>query len=113
MTVAQAQALVPDLNVGEAELEADATALEKLGLWALRLYSPLVAIDPPDGLVIDATGAAHLQGGEEVMLHDMVARLANAGITARVAMADSWGSDLTGGDNGVSGQRDCAGAGIL
>src|SRR6202044_3615558 len=91
MTVAQAQALVPDLTVREAELEADAAALEKLGLWALRLYSPLVAIDPPDGLVIDATGAAHLQGGEEVMLHDMVARLANAGITARVAMADSWG----------------------
>jgi protein ImuB len=92
MTVARAQALVPDLTVREAELEADFATLEKLGLWALRLYSPLVAIDPPDGLVIDATGAAHLHGGEEAMLHDMVARLATAGITARVAMADSWGA---------------------
>jgi protein ImuB len=91
MTVARAQALVPDLAVRDAELEADSAALEKLGLWALRLYSPLVAIDPPDGLVIDTTGAAHLHGGEDAMLRDMVARLATAGITARVAMADSWG----------------------
>ena len=93
MTVAQAQALVPDLNVRDAELEADAAALEKLVLWALRRYSPLVAVDPPDGLVIDVTGAAHLYGGEEAMLHDMVARLATAGIIrASAAMADSWGA---------------------
>ena len=65
MAVAQAQALVPELGLREAELEADAAALEKLALWALRRYSPLVAVDPPDGLVIDATGAAHLHGGED------------------------------------------------
>ena len=79
MAVAQAQALVPELGLREAELQADAAALEKLALWALRRYSPLVAADPPDGLVIDATGAAHLHGGEEAMLHDMVARLAASG----------------------------------
>jgi protein ImuB len=92
MAVAQAQALVPELGIREAELEADAVALEKLGLWALRHYSPLVAVDPPDGLVIDATGAAHLHGGEEAMLEDMVARLTASGINARAAMADSWGA---------------------
>lgn len=92
MAVAQAQALMPELGIREAELEADAAALEKLGLWALRLYSPLVAVDPPDGLVIDASGAAHLHGGEEAMLRDMVARLAASGITARATMADSWGA---------------------
>ena len=92
MAVAQAQALVPELGLREAELQADAAALEKLALWALRRYSPLVAVDPPDGLVIDATGAAHLQGGEEAMLHDMVARLAAFGTQARAVMADSWGA---------------------
>jgi protein ImuB len=92
MAVAQAQALVPKLDIQEAEIEADAAALEKLGMWALRLYSPLVAIDAPDGLVIDATGAAHLHGGEESMLGDMVTRLAAAGIRAHTAMADSWGA---------------------
>ncbi|WP_291422422.1 DNA polymerase Y family protein [Acidocella sp.] len=92
VAVAQAQALVPELGIQDVELGADAAALKKLGLWALRLYSPLVAVDPPDGLVIDATGAAHLRGGEEAMLHDMVVRLAASGINARAAMADSWGA---------------------
>ena len=92
MAVAQAQALVPELGIRDAEIEADAAALEKLGLWALRLYSPLVAVDAPDGLVIDASGAAHLHGGEDAMLADMVARLAALSINARAAMADSWGA---------------------
>ncbi len=92
MAVAQAQALVPGLVVQEATPAADDAALERLGLWALRLYTPLVAVDAPDGLMIDATGAAHLFGGEEAMLQDMVTRLAAAGITARAAMADSFGA---------------------
>jgi nucleotidyltransferase/DNA polymerase involved in DNA repair len=43
-------------------------------VWALR-YAPIATADPPDGLVIDATGAAHLHGGEAAMLTDMVGRL--------------------------------------
>ena len=48
-------------------------------LWALQRYAPFVAPDPPDGLVIEATGAAHLHGGEAAMLEDIVGRLAAAG----------------------------------
>lgn len=92
MPVTKAQILVPDLTVMEAELEADAEGLEKLAHWALRHYSPVVSVDPPDGIVIDATGAAHLHGGEEAMLDDMTTRLAAAGVTARAAIADSWGA---------------------
>ena len=92
MPVTKAQILVPDLTVMEAELEADAEGLEKLAHWALRHYSPIVSVDPPDGIVIDATGAAHLHGGEEAMLDDMTTRLAAAGVTARAAIADSWGA---------------------
>ena len=92
MAVVQAQLLVPELAILDAEPAADAAALEKLGLWAQRQYSPLVAVEPPDGLVIDASGAAHLHGGEEAMLHDMVARLAVFGVTARAAMADTHGA---------------------
>ena len=83
---------MPTLEIREAEVAADAAALEKLGQWALRLYSPLVAIDAPDGLVIDASGAAHLHGGEDAMLADMVARLDALSIQAKAAMADSWGA---------------------
>src|SRR5712691_10279485 len=72
MPVTKAQALVPGLIVNNADPEGDAEALDRLALWALRLYAPIVAADPPDGLVIDMTGAAHLHGGEEVMLNAMI-----------------------------------------
>jgi protein ImuB len=73
----------------KADPAADASALDRLALWALR-YSPIVAADPPDGLVIDATGAAHLHGGEAAMLTGMVERLTASGCAARAAIADSW-----------------------
>ncbi|WP_454010761.1 Y-family DNA polymerase [Aquamicrobium terrae] len=92
MPASKAQALVPGLIVHDAEPEADVDALERLALWALRRYAPIVAADPPDGLVIDTTGADHLHGGEVAMLGEMVQRLAAARITARAAVADSWGA---------------------
>ncbi len=92
MPASKAQALVPGLVVHEADPEADGNALERLALWALRRYAPIAAADPPDGVVIDTTGADHLHGGEAAMLTDMVERLGAAGLVARAAVADSWGA---------------------
>jgi protein ImuB len=91
MPATEAQALVAGVVVHHANPAADAEALERLAVWALR-YSPLVAADAPDGIVVDATGAAHLHGGEDAMLADMIARLAAAGLTARAAIADTRGA---------------------
>src|SRR5258708_6272374 len=90
MPATKAQALVPGLIVKDADPAADAEALDRLALWALRLYAPIVAADLPDGLVIDATGAAQLHGGEAVMIKAMIARFAASGLKARAALADSW-----------------------
>lgn len=92
MAATQAHALVRDLLSEPHDPAADAAALQALALWALRRYAPIVAVDAPDGLVIDATGAAHLRGGEAGLLADLLGRLAEAGIEARAAMADSWGA---------------------
>jgi len=92
MPATKAQALVPGLIVRDADPAADAGALDQLALWALQRYAPIVAADPPDGLVIDTTGAAHLHGGEGAMLKGMVERLAASGFAARAAIADSWGA---------------------
>jgi protein ImuB len=91
MPATKAQALVVGLVIQHADPAADAEALERLAVWALR-YSPVVAVDPPDGIVIDATGATHLHGGEEAMLGDLIARLSATKITARAAMADTRGA---------------------
>ncbi len=92
MPASKAQALVPGLIVMEAEPVADAEALDRLALWALQRYAPVVAADLPDGVVIDATGATHLHGGEEAMLADLARRLTARSIAVRVALADSWGA---------------------
>src|SRR3984893_3546269 len=90
MPATKAQAVVPGLIVKDAEPMADARALDRLALWALQRYAPIVAADPPDGLVIDATGASHLHGGEDAMLKGMVDQLAASRIAARAAIAGSW-----------------------
>ncbi len=91
MPATKAQALVPGLAVLDADPAGDAAALERLGVWALR-FSPMVAVDAPDGIVIDTTGADHLHGGEETMLRNLVDRFASSGLEARVAIADTWGA---------------------
>src|SRR6202023_1170185 len=72
MPATKAQALVKELIIRPADPAADAEALERLAVWALR-YSPIVAADDPDGLVIDATGASHLHGGENATLTQAIA----------------------------------------
>lgn len=79
----------PQITVAEADLAADAAGLERLAVWALR-YAPLVAADPPDGLVLDVSGAAHLHGGEAALLRDLARRLTRAGVESRAAIAGTW-----------------------
>jgi protein ImuB len=92
MPVSKAQALVSGLQIVDADPAADLIGLEKLALWIQRRYAPLVASDPPDGLMIDITGSAHLFGGEAEMLKDIVRRLSAAGILPRIAVARTYGA---------------------
>jgi len=72
MPATNAQVLVPGLVIADADPRDDARALERLAYWALR-YSPVVAADPPDGIVLDTSGADHLLRGEEPLLRDLLA----------------------------------------
>lgn len=92
MPLTKAHALLPNVMTMPADPTADAAALDRLALWALQHYAPIVAPDPPDGLTIDTTGADHLHGGEERMLSGLVNRLGASGIAARAAIADTWGA---------------------
>ncbi len=92
MPLAKAQAIVPGLDVRPFTPEADAAALHDLALWAHRRYSPVVAGDAPDGLVLDITGCAHLYEGEANLVRDLLDHLHTDGYQARAAVADSWGA---------------------
>lgn len=91
MPAAKAQAMVPGLAVLEADARGDDEALRRLALWALR-FSPVVAADPPDGLVLDVGGTDLLHGDEEALLKRLLDRLAASGLEARAASADTWGA---------------------
>ncbi|WP_233999789.1 DNA polymerase Y family protein [Porphyrobacter sp. TH134] len=91
MLLADARALCPDLAAVPADPVGDLAALEKLALWAQR-WGPWSALDPPDGLLVDVTGAAHLFGGEARLLADVVAAFAQRGLMARGALAPTAGA---------------------
>ena len=108
MPLADVRAMHPRITVIEADAEADQCLLETIADWADR-YTPLIGFDPPDGLLFDITGCAHLFGGEVAMARDLVARLARQGFRARVAVADTvgcaWGVARYG-DTGVVARGD-------
>jgi protein ImuB len=91
MPATKAQALVKELVIHHADPAAESEALERIAVWTLR-YSPVVAVDEPDGIIVDATGASHLHRGEEAMLAEMISRLEAVGVTARAAIADTRGA---------------------
>ena len=84
--LADAQAILPELALHPHAPEADAAWLRRLAHWA-RCVTPLPALDPPDGLLLDVTGIAHLHGGEEALRRALVARFARAGVTVQAAIA--------------------------
>ncbi|WP_313617992.1 DNA polymerase Y family protein [Agrobacterium sp.] len=92
MPAAKAQALFRGLMLVDADLAADASALERITLWALTIYSPIVAVDGRDGIVMDTEGADHLQGGELPMVTKIANQFLAKKLTARVAVADTWGA---------------------
>lgn len=91
MLLADARALCPALAAVPGDPAGDLAALEKLALWAQR-WGPWSALDPPDGVLVDVTGAAHLFGGEEALLADVAAAFAKRGLTVRAALAPTAGA---------------------
>jgi protein ImuB len=88
--VVDMRALCPALRVDHADPVGDRAALDKLALWARR-WCPWTAVDG-QGLILDTTGSDHLWGGEAAMLEEMEARLALIGLSARLALAPTWGA---------------------
>ena len=90
MALADARAMYPGIAVADADPDADRRTLVAIADWCDR-YTPLVGLDPPDGLLLDISGCAHLFGGEEALRRDITARLHAQGFQARAAVADTVG----------------------
>ena len=106
IALAQARAMHPDIEALEEDAEADSALLESIADWCLR-YTPLVACDAPDGLLLDISGCAHLYGGEDALVADLSGRLEAAGFAYRVAIAGSIGAAWAAAHYGEPGNYPC------
>jgi protein ImuB len=95
MGIADARAMFPGLEIIEADPGADRRLLESLADWCDR-FTPLVALDGADGLFLDISGCAHLFGGEDAMLAEIVRRLVQQGFDTRAALASTPGMAWAG-----------------
>lgn len=91
LTLAEARARYPGLAVVAEDKASDRRLLEELAGWCQR-YTPLVAVDPPDGILLDVAGCAHLFGGEAALLADLLTRMTGFGLAAQAAIASTIGT---------------------
>jgi protein ImuB len=90
MAVADARVILPKVEVMDAEPGLAGRLLKALGEWCIR-FTPVVAVDPPDGLILDVSGCADLWGSEWEYFREIVTRLAAFGYDVRAAMAGTMG----------------------
>ncbi len=90
ITVADARALVSHLEVLDEEPGVAEKLLNNIAAWCIR-FTPLVAVSLPGALILDASGCAHLWGGEEKYMNAVILRFRKLGYHIRAAMASTIG----------------------
>jgi protein ImuB len=86
MTLADARARVPELVVTQADPAASRYWLERIA-DACDRFTPLVEVEPPDGLILDMTGCLHLFNGEAGLIAAVEAAMRRWASQLRLAMA--------------------------
>ncbi len=92
MTLAHAKALLPDDQaiIQLHHPHRESAALHALARWALR-FSPIVAVDPPNGLMLDVVGCERLFSGEKRLLDMILQAVHRLGFHVRIALAATFG----------------------
>jgi len=89
--LADARAVWPDLQAIEDQPEQFEMILHQFATWFIR-YSPVVALDPPDALILDISGVPHLWGGEDKYMQEICERLNAEGYSIRCSIAGTIGT---------------------
>ena len=107
LNLRDAMAMCPRLISYPAAPRDDAALLTALRRWAGR-FSPWVAEEPPDALMLDLTGCAHLFGGEAALIAQVEIDCADLGLSLRAGLADTpgaaWALARYGGTSPVPGR---------
>lgn len=87
-SLADARAICPALLTEQSDPMREGLLLHALWRWADSL-SPRVSLDPPDGLLLDIAGCAHLFGGEAAMARHAQEQLRDLMIPTQIGIADT------------------------
>jgi protein ImuB len=90
MMLADARAIIPSLQVFDDKPGLEDKLLRRIAEWCIR-FAPVVAVDMPGGIILDATGCPHLWGGDSYYLIAIAQRFKVRGYDVRVGMADTIG----------------------
>lgn len=85
-----AKAICPGLMTRVRSVKCELTFLHALCRWYTQ-FTPWVAADNYDGVILNIKGCAHLFGGEEGMLDLIVSRTETFGLTVTSGVADTVG----------------------
>lgn len=91
LSLSDAKAAFPDVRFEEINHIADQKALIALAKWMVR-FSPMVALDGEDGLLMETTGCDHLFDGEAAMAAEISRHISKAGYSHRIAIAGTPGA---------------------
>ncbi len=86
MALADARARIPHLRVRPLDAPSDQALIERIAEDCDR-FSPVVALDPPHGLMLEITGCAHLFGGEGELRKQLLLRYRKAGFHVHASIA--------------------------
>lgn len=91
MTLADARTVLPSLLHFDEKHTLTTQLLQRIAEWCIR-FTPIAAAQPPDGIVLDASGCTHLWGGDEDYVVDITNRIDAKGYTVKAAVADTIGA---------------------
>jgi protein ImuB len=91
MPLADAKAIFPQLLILDDKPGLTDQLLHRIAEWCIR-FTPVASPDLPGGILLEATGCAHLWGGEDAYVADITKRLTAIGYTVHIAMADTIGA---------------------
>ncbi|MDQ7948450.1 MAG: DNA polymerase Y family protein, partial [Pedobacter sp.] len=91
MVLADAKAVVPDILAFDDQEGFAKKLLTRIAKWGIR-FSPFVAIQEPDGIILDSYGCSHLWGGEEGYLKHILDKLTESGYGCRGSISDTIGT---------------------
>jgi protein ImuB len=101
LALAAALALVPALEARPRDPEREAARLHALGVRSLG-FTPRVALEPPDGVLLEVRGSLALFGGAECLLEAIEETAGAEGVRVHLALAPTPLAALAGARAGAN-----------